>query len=52
MRLYNQVTLPPTSGNVNSRVEIQLPVQYDIPNGGEVVCTLGHLDHSPNDNLH
>lgn len=34
MRLYNQVSLPATTGTTNARVEIWLPVDYDIPNGG------------------
>lgn len=50
--MKNQITLPSTSGSVNARVEIWLPIDYDIPNGGIVKCTIGASDHIPYDNIH
>jgi hypothetical protein len=41
MRLYPLNVYPADI----SKVEIQIPASYDIPNGGENVCEVGHLNH-------
>ena len=50
--MKNQITLPSTTGGTNARVEIWLPIDYDIPNGGIVKCTIGASDHISYDNVH
>jgi hypothetical protein len=41
MRLYPLNVYPADI----SKVEIQIPSTYDIPNGGENICEVGHLNH-------
>ena len=41
MRLYPKNIIPKDVG----KVEVQIPTDFDIPNGGEKICEVGHLNH-------
>lgn len=42
MRLYPKNIIPNDVG----KVEIQIPTEFDIPNGGKKICQVGHENHN------
>jgi len=41
VRVQTKNAVPPNSG----RVEVWLPTEFDIPNGGDIICEIGHDYH-------
>jgi hypothetical protein len=41
LRIYPKNVIPADVG----KVQVQLPTDYDIPNGGEKICEVGHYNH-------
>lgn len=41
LRIYPKNVIPADVG----KVEVQLPTDYDIPNGGTKICEVGHYNH-------
>ena len=41
LRIYPKSVIPADVG----KVEVQLPTDYDIPNGGTKICEVGHYNH-------
>lgn len=42
MRIITKKTVPPSTG----KIEIWMPSEFDIPNGGDVICELGNDYHT------
>ena len=46
IRLIPKTTLPSTTGSNSAWVEIWMPNNFDIPNGGTTICQMGQNYHS------
>lgn len=45
-RLIPKTVLPPTTGSISAWVEIWMPTDFDIPNGGTALCQMGQEYHT------
>ena len=45
-RLIPKTVLPPTTGSTSAWVEIWMPTDFDIPNGGTALCQMGQEYHT------